>query len=118
MKIKEDLLTDEQVGYPTLNVGVHTITGLAVKRRFKSLFSDSHTKEHTITYEEWQIGLDGNIYEEFYRIKTYKVVDDLDNQSLKYTQWVNALKPSLEPAFNNTLQNVVPIVSESGFVQP
>lgn len=101
---KTDLKTDEQVGSETKHIGTDPVTGLEMYRRFKGLNSDLHDKQHRITYEEWLIAKDGKIYEEFYRVKTYLVVDITDEpQYLAYTQWYNQLGPVLLPAINNTL---------------
>ncbi len=104
MKEKLDFKTDIQVRASTIIRGVDPITGLEMRRRFKGLQSDLHSKEHIITYEEWLIAKDGKIYENFYQIKQYRVIDiTTPPEYLAYTQWFDQLSPVLLPAINNTL---------------
>ncbi len=104
MTEKLDLKTDAEVGASTIVRGIEPVTGLEMRRRFKGLNSDLHTKEHVITYEEWLIAKDGKVYEDFYQIKQYKAIDiTTPPEYLAYTQWFNQLSPVLLPPINNTL---------------
>jgi len=97
MTEKIDFKTDQEVDSATVHIGTDPKTGLELYRRFKTLNSDKHDKQHVISYEEWLIAKDGKIYEEFYRVKKYIIVDVLDNNYLGYSTWNSQLSPVLIP---------------------
>lgn len=71
-----------------------------------SLYSDVILKQHHIGYEEWLVAKDGNIYDEFYTIKYYIVVDNLDTKNFQYTNWFKMLAPALLPDISKTLMEI------------
>lgn len=101
-----DLKPDSLVGTTTVHVGTDSITGLEIYRRMKSLNSDVQEKQHRISYEEWLVAKDGKVYQGFYSVKTYIVVDNNDTQKLSYTIWFNQLAPVLLPSINQTLLEI------------
>lgn len=106
-RTEANLKTDLQTGTTTVHIGTDSITGLEMYRRMKTLNSDVHEKQHRISYEEWLVAKDGKVYQDFYTVKTYLVVDKLDApQNLSYTQWFNQLAPALLPAINQTLLEI------------
>lgn len=111
-----DIQPDSVIGATTISMGNDSITGLPMYRRFRGLQSDLLNREHKIRYEEWIVAKDGNVYVDFYKVKTYIVVDKTDEpQYLGFTIWYNNLAPVLLPAINQTL-SLLPTYVDNNYV--
>lgn len=106
MTIKEDFKPTTQ--FYIVSIGNHLITGFPTFRRFKDLGTINELKQFYVDYEEWQVPSDGNVYEEFYTIKRYLIVDitDVGQEYSGYTNWFSQLSPVLLPAINSTLSEI------------
>jgi len=102
------LKTDNELGVQTVVVGQDPLTGLDKFRRMKSFFYDVHDKQFRVTYEEWQVALDGKVYQKFYQVNTYYAVNitDVEPNELLYDAYFNLFNPIISPDVNNVIQNI------------
>lgn len=111
----EKIITPNQ--FDIISVGNNSITGFPMFKRFKDLGTINEIKQFYVEFEQWQVCPNGKIYENYYELKRYLIVDITDPgfEYSGYTNWFTTLAPTLLPAINKTLLEM-PKESENNYV--